>query len=651
MTLPRGRPLALIGLVTGLVLSVAYFVCQWLEPHGPGEFAYHPFTPVPLPYAPMRGFTYEQLWGHVRRVLLLGPGMALLVWGLAARVRLPAPRELRRPMLLAVGACLLLTALLMLGVLRGRALIDDELAYAMQATFFKEGRVTGVDLGVFPSDVFSVRTKLGYTAKYLPGEGLLQIPGVLVGIPALMHLPCLGLTLWAWYQCLLRSSGERMAQLGTLALACSPMLAFTSATGLSHAAGLMWITLMGLGVELARGGQPLRGAALAALSLGAGFMTRPQSLLPAGAVLGLALLWALWKARSVRGLLLALGVAALGGAALLAYNHALSGSLWRLPWFLQCNAEHYGFGRVWAISSYEHTPLRALENLAVVALRLNAWWLGLPLSLGVLAAWLAWGRRSVGAGLWLGVGGAILVFQFFYYSPGVSETGAVYHYELLLPGAVMAAVVVDALLSRFSFGPLLIVVALVLGTGSWVVEQGLRLNRLVTTIHRTSDETLARITTTPALLIHERLGSEAVSRGWVFDSFPRRFRGSGDPIVTFPRVTPDIVARAERAYPGRSCWYFRYRPGTDTSELQRCEDAKALIERPPVDPPKAKFFVQQSTAYYETSYLPAPVIAAASVFGKDGKPLVACCSVRETEALGWKVRPEVKDDCIETGEP
>jgi hypothetical protein len=129
MTLPRGRPLALIGLVTGLVLSVAYFVCQWLEPHGPGEFAYHPFTPVPLPYAPMRGFTYEQLWGHVRRVLLLGPGMALLVWGLAARVRLPAPRELRRPMLLAVGACLLLTALLMLGVLRGRALIDDELAY------------------------------------------------------------------------------------------------------------------------------------------------------------------------------------------------------------------------------------------------------------------------------------------------------------------------------------------------------------------------------------------------------------------------------------------------------------------------------------------------------------------------------------------
>jgi hypothetical protein len=177
------------------------------------------------------------------------------------------------------------------------------------------------------------------------------------------------------------------------------------------------------------------------------------------------------------------------------------------------------------------------------------------------------------------------------------------------------------------------------------------LNRLVTTIHRTSDETLSRIAPTPALLLHERMSSEAVTRGWVFDSFPRRFRGKSDAIVTFPRVSSDIVARAERAYPGRSCWYFRYHPGTDESELLRCEDAKALLERPPIDPPNAKLFVQQSTAYYESSYNPSPIIAASGVFGKDGKARVACCSVRETEALGWTVRPEVKNDCIETGEP
>ncbi|HKY37381.1 MAG TPA: hypothetical protein VJN18_15670, partial [Polyangiaceae bacterium] len=468
--------------------------------------------------------------------------------------------------------------------------------------------------------------------------------------PALMHLPCLGLTLWAWYQCLLRSSGQRIAELGTLALACSPMLAFTSATGLSHAGALMWITLMGLGVELVRAGRPLRGAALAAGSLGMGFLTRPQALLPAGAVLGVALLWALWRARSARGLLLALGMGGVAGAALLGYNHALSGSPWRLPWFLQCSAEHYGFGRVWAASTYEHTPLRALENLAVVALRLNSWWLGLPLSLGVLVAWLTWGRRRAGAGLWLGVGAAILAFQFLYYSPGVSETGAVYHYELLLPGSVMAAVVADALLSRFSFGPLLIAVGLVLGTGSWVVEQGLRLHRLVTTIHRTSDETLARISA-PALLIHERLGSESISRGWIGDSFPRRFRGTRDPIVTLPRMSADIVARAERAYPGRSCWYVRYLPGTDKSELRRCEQTRALLERPPIDPPEAKRFVQQSTAYRKTSYNPAPAVAAAVVLGKDGKPRLPCCSVRATEALGLSVKPQVKGDCIETGEP
>jgi hypothetical protein len=650
MSVSAGRHFRLIGLAVGLFLCGAYFVWQWLEPHGPSEFIYHPFPFAPLPYAPMRGFTYEQFWGHVRRVALLGPGLALLVWALAGHVRVEAPRELRRVMLVAVSACLALTALLMLGVLRGRALIDDELCYAMQATFFKEGRLAGLDLGVQPSDVFTVPTKLGYTAKYLPGEGLLQIPGVLAGIPALMHLPCLALTLWAWYQSLLRSSGKRLAELGTIALSCSPMLAFTSAIGLSHASGLMWITLMGLGVQLARTGQPLRGAALAAASFGAGLLTRPQSLLPAGAVLGIALLIALWRARSARGVLLAALIGGVGVAAVLGYDYALSGSLWRLPWFLQCNAEHYGFGRVWVLGNYEHTPLRALENLAVVAMRLNSWWLGLPLSLAVLVAWLGWGRRSAGAALWLLVGLAILAFQFFYYSPGVSETGSVYHYELLLPGSVIAAVVADTLLSRFSFGPLLLAMGLALGTGSWVVEQGLRIHRLVSLIHRSSDQALARVNA-PALLIHEPLSSESISRGWIADSFPRRFRGQADPVVTFPRVTADIVARAQRVYPGRSCWYFRYRPGTAQSELHRCEDAQPLLERPAVDLPEARPHVEHSTAYYKTDYLPARAGAAAMLRGKDGKPLAACCQVRAIEALGVKLKPEVKASCIETGEP
>src|SRR5690349_16546263 len=109
---PKARALRVLGLALGACLVLAYFVCQWLEPHGPAEFAYQPFTPIPLPYAAIRGFTYEQLWGQVRRIALLGPGLLLVVWGLSTWLKPQAPQRLRRALWVSVGACLSLTAVL-----------------------------------------------------------------------------------------------------------------------------------------------------------------------------------------------------------------------------------------------------------------------------------------------------------------------------------------------------------------------------------------------------------------------------------------------------------------------------------------------------------------------------------------------------------
>src|SRR3954466_8556821 len=136
MTTPALPWRRLIALGFGLSAMLAYAAWQCLEPHGAFEFAYAPFTPAPLPYSAMRGFTYEQLWGHVRRICLLGPGIALFCWALLGYVRLRAPRDWARLTKLAGATCLSVTAALMLLVLRGRALTDDELAYAMQAGFF-----------------------------------------------------------------------------------------------------------------------------------------------------------------------------------------------------------------------------------------------------------------------------------------------------------------------------------------------------------------------------------------------------------------------------------------------------------------------------------------------------------------------------------
>ncbi len=645
----------LLALSLGLAGMGAYFAWQALEPHGAFEFAYAPFTVGPLPYSAMRGFTYEQLWGHVRRVFLLGPGLIAFVWGAKHYVRVSAPRDWSRVAWLSIALSVLVTAVLMLGVLRGRAITDDELAYAMQAGFFRRGSVGGPDLGVNPGDFFTIPTLVGYTIKYLPGEPLLQIPGVLLGIPAVTHLLVVAVTLVAWNYALSLSSGPKLAALATIALACSPMVHFTSATGLSHASCLMWVVLMGLGFELGATERSLRGALLAGLSFGAGVLTRPQSMIPIGAVIGLALLVRLGRRRAY-GSIAVLGVtAAAGAAALLGYNQLLTGSPLKLPWFLQCGAEHYGFGRVWTTSTFEHTPWTAFENLLVVAVRSNAWLLGLPCSLAVVVAWFAMGRPRFGAGIWLGVGAAVLVFELFYYSPGASDTGAIYHYELLLPFALMAGVVANRALERFpDAAPFALACALLLGTGSWIVEQGARLHRLVTVIHRDTDRALARIEP-PALVIYERWPSEGTSRGWVFDSFPKRFRDREAPIVTLPRMGPDMVARASRVYPGRACWYFHRRPGTPQAELLPCSAAETWLQRPLLESETAPApFLERSTAYRKTDFLPAEFLAKHRVVTPEGIPVMLCCQLRALEEVKTpeaSLRAFRERGCLETGEP
>jgi len=72
---------------------LAYAAWQCFEPHGAFEFAYAPFTPAPLPYSAMRGFTYEQLWGTCGGISLLGPALPLFCWGLLGYVKLGAPRD------------------------------------------------------------------------------------------------------------------------------------------------------------------------------------------------------------------------------------------------------------------------------------------------------------------------------------------------------------------------------------------------------------------------------------------------------------------------------------------------------------------------------------------------------------------------------
>ncbi len=566
-----------LAVAGGLVYLAVYVWLEGLLPRGEQEFAYFPFLADPLPFAPMRGFTFEQLARHLGRTFLLGPVLLLLAYAVANRWRLepPGARARRRLVIGTAGVSLVLTIVVMAVVLRGRAIVDDELVYRQQAEILISGRLAEDTVPEWGKEVFTIWTRVGATGKYLFGEPLVQIPGTILGLPALLHLFLAPLALSAWYRSLRFETGAGVASWATLLVAASPMFILTNALALSHTTTLTCITLAGLGHQWARRQREVAGATLVGMALGFGLAVRPQVLVPVGLVLGLATLYQLVR----RGRRLATVVLIASGSFWLlligAYNRALSGSALTLPWYLQQPGERFGFGDVGGVP-FIHTPQAAVENLLVSLVRFNGWWLGWPLSLGLIVAWLALGRPRAGARLWLAAGAALILFNVFYYSPGVSDTGPIYYFELLLPAAIIGAHAIVRGLERWPRATTaLLLVHFTLGTSSFLWENVARLDRLVTTIHAPVEAALAKIEP-PALLIHENHWRESIRFGWVW-SFPKRFRSDRDPVVTLPRG-PSMPATLKR-YRGRACWYYRIDPATREPQLKRCRDARELLVR------------------------------------------------------------------------
>lgn len=568
------------SLIAGLLGFLFLAVYGWLEgllPRGAQEFAYFPFMSDPLPFAPMRGFTFEQLARHVLRTFVLGFSLACLVLGIGGVWRAGPPRRsaFRSLLICVVGGSVVLTAVVMATVLEGRAIVDDELVYRQQAELLVDGRLTENSVPPWGWEVFTIWTQNGATGKYLPGEPLVQTFGTLLNLPAFAHLLLAALALMVWYRVVQRDAGSEVALWATILIAVSPMFILTNALALSHTTTLTCLILAGLGYQWARDDRPLRGAILSGSALGFGLMVRPQVIVPFGMVLGLATLYGLVRRRrwTATVLLIASGSLWLVGIAL--YNRALSGNPLTLPWYLFKPVERFGFGHVGGVE-FVHTGWTALENLLVVLVQFNGWWLGWPLSLILIFGWLVLGRPRKGAWLWLAGSLALVLMNVPYYSTGISDTGPIYYFELLLPAAILGAHAITRAYGRWPAATsAFLVVHFALATTSFLAENIARLDRLVTTIHAPVEAILEKLEP-PALLIHENHWTESTRAGWVW-SFPARFRHESDPIVTYPRGFARFLPALIKRYEYRECWYTRIDPITNDRQLYRCEDAMDLM--------------------------------------------------------------------------
>jgi hypothetical protein len=579
---------AAVAIVTGVVLVVAYWSGAALLPRGAQEFAYFPMTLNQWPFDPMRGFTVEQAARHLGWTFLVGPGLGLIAFGLlrvkGLRLR-PFEASARTVVAAGVMGCVLSAALLT-GVFSGRAIVDDEGFYAWQAELLAEGRLADDGLPELHHEVFAVESRLGWTSKYLPGEAIVQIPGVWLGLPALAHLPLYALTVWAFFLAVRREAGASVAAASSTLLALSPFVLATTAVGLTHATVLACVTTAGLGLVMARGDQPWAGSALLAGAVGFGLWVRPQSVAAFGGVLALSCTITLLRRRQFGPLALAAGIGMASVGLIGAYNYALTGSATDLPWSLQFNPEHWGFGQVWPARAghpYHHTPQMVVENTISQVVRLNQWAFGSPLSMGAVVAWWVAGRPTAGLSTWCLPTLAMITFMAGWHSPGVSETGPVYWYEAILPLALFGGHAWVVLRERWpGFVAVVLPLHLALATVPFAVEQTARLMRLVEATQAPIERVLADAPR-PLVVIYELMNGETRRIGWLHTFFPR-VSHRGD-LVYFGNVPRSAGSRTYledvfTLFPRHACLYVRANPTTLEWEGTPCADAGALLSRP-----------------------------------------------------------------------
>ncbi|MCB9478527.1 MAG: glycosyltransferase family 39 protein [Deltaproteobacteria bacterium] len=371
--------------------------------------------------------------------------------------------EQRRLLIAMIGAGTLAVAAVANFVMDNTPISDDERAYVFQSRILASGRLTLPSLPEpyrkFEDNVFLVNNGRRY-AQYPFGHSIFLLPGVIAGYPRLMIFLAAALTLWGVIRLGKELDGPATGYLAGALVLLSPMFLTMSATLLSHPACLLFLTWFGYFMVRTMRGGTLREALACGLCFGAAFHIRSATAIlvagPAAFVLAATMLFD-WKRESGSklprptiavgknlGRIMALALSVGGLLAIyLTFNLWVNGSLSRTNYHAawQGNTPFtspFGFFKgAWNIV---HTPKQGWANLFHNLLKLNTWSLGWPISFLPVLAWLA--IRGKRAWEWLLFLPIVLTFAayLFYFWPGISDTGPVLYYELLLPIALLAAI-------------------------------------------------------------------------------------------------------------------------------------------------------------------------------------------------------------------
>jgi 4-amino-4-deoxy-L-arabinose transferase-like glycosyltransferase len=274
--------------------------------------------------------------------------------------------------------------------------LEDEQANVFQAKVFAGGNLAARVPGVQPNSFYIpfILTENGWMfSKYPPGYSLLLTPGVWLNQLWLINaLAALFVVLGVYLvgrDLFDADTGILAAALGLLA----PMFILLSGAFVSHVPTMALLIFFTWGFVRSRrsaGAHPIGFAALAGVTLGLAFITRPWTTLAIGLAFAVQALIDLarrrpgaWRPYGI--MLLTFGAIA---AVLPLYNAAVTGSPWTNTYALWWSMDRIGFGPGIGASPEGHNLQTALMNFRLDFPPFGLMWLGWPDVIGVSLAWL-----------------------------------------------------------------------------------------------------------------------------------------------------------------------------------------------------------------------------------------------------------------------
>jgi hypothetical protein len=521
-------------ILAALFLIGLYTAIAYLQ----NNFAYSNFD-----YRKTNGFSMAWISGqefqsHIWKLLLLLP--AIILCSLAfvrSGIRIPFPKKNNEKIVVA-SVLVVATIILVLStqfVFHETPLTDDESTYDFQAQTLLAGRIINPPPPVVKSfnNVFIINDGYCWVGKYTLGHPLIIAFGMFLGNRYIGIIVVSVLTLLLIYLIALELYGNKTLALLALCLgAVSPFFYLVSSSRLSHTTSTFFLALfMYLFLRVRRihdGKIKILLSLLAGLSIGYAFNTRTLS------ALGFALPFAaivvkdaVKSSGKTMGIIFCTGIGFLVLFALTLWcNAQVTGNPLQFPFHYYSSFETVGFG------AYGHTPLLGIKNLIIALYRLNVSLLGIPVSLLFVFILFVTSKDYRDYFLF-----AILcsfsALYFFYYSPGVSDLGPVYYYEMIVPLLLLSArgiMFFAEFLSRYSAqGKTIVVTFLVVSCvaawATYVPEKITHITRLANQI-REPYELVKTSNIHHAVVMIERLPY----KGWVF--------GYQNPS---PQFTDDVV--------------------------------------------------------------------------------------------------------------